>query len=165
MIEAKPNGKGEKVASYRVKGHTGTDDPGIIHLRHLSVHRDFGQFYEVSGVGVQALTHVTTEQMWPGKPQAVPALIGKMTDYIHRKESSAGKHNYSKCAQQGKFNEYGYAIPGNGKYACYNTQEENRLAVEGWIQDKLDRGFTEKELLCYYNTGKRSADCPYGANY
>lgn len=99
----------------------------------------------------------------PAKAKEIekPSRAEAIADIIHNLESSRGKNNYSKCEEQGEYNEYGYGIPGNGKYLCFDKGKD-RVAVIGWIEHKLAQGFTEKELACVYNTGKRTETCPYG---
>lgn len=83
-----------------------------------------------------------------------------IVDFIFMKESSRGKNNYSKCEAIGKFNRYGYGIPGNGKYLCFDKDEDTK-AVEGWVADKKARGYSDNELLCLYNTGNATRTCGY----
>ena len=87
-----------------------------------------------------------------------------IADTIHKLESSKGKNNYSKCEAQGKFNEYGFGVPGNGTYICFDKGKD-RVSVIGWIEQKIAQGYTEKELACVYNTGKRTETCPYGEHF
>lgn len=99
------------------------------------------------------------------KIQPVEAKIVKdegrdLVSIIHKLESSEGKKNYSKCAEKGLYNEYGFAIPGNGKYVCFEKGQDKE-AVEGWISFRKALGYTEKELLCEYNTGDKDSDCQY----
>lgn len=83
-----------------------------------------------------------------------------IVDFIFMKESSRGKNNYSKCEAIGKFNRYGYGIPGDGSYICFEEGEDTK-AVEGWVADKKARGYSDNELLCLYNTGKATRTCEY----
>lgn len=103
----------------------------------------------------------------PAKAKEIekPSRSEEIADIIHNLESSRGRKNYSKCEEQGKYNEYGYGIPGDGRYRCFDKGKD-RVAVIGWIEDKLAQGFTEKELACFYNTGKRTETCPpYGEHF
>lgn len=93
-----------------------------------------------------------------------PRQIEEIADYIHFKESSRGKNNYSKCAAIGKFNEYGYGIPGDGTYRCFDKGMD-RAEVIRWIADKLEQKYTVPELLCKYNTGTMSENCNYLKHY
>lgn len=74
----------------------------------------------------------------------------ELKDYIWLKESGRGQHNYSKCEALGKVNGIGYAIPGDGRYICFNSHEEEMEVLEKWIKDKLDKGMTEEEILKLY---------------
>ena len=74
-------------------------------------------------------------------------------------ESSGGIHNYSKCQAIGKYNRYGFGIPGNGKYLCFEKDEDTK-AVEKWFEKHLEEIGLEKSL-CKYNTGKSTEQCNY----
>jgi len=93
-------------------------------------------------------------------PQSTSLSIDELADYIHLKESSCGVNNYSKCKAIGKYNEYGYGIKGDGKYICFNKGEDRKSVIE-WIKEKKEQGMSDKELLCYYNTGEVSENCNY----
>jgi hypothetical protein len=93
-----------------------------------------------------------------------PRLVTDIVDYIHLKESSRGKNNYSKCAEIGLYNEFGYGIPGNGEFMCFEKGLD-RAEVERWVQDKLDEKYTVPELLCLYNTGTAYQTCNYSKIY
>lgn len=86
-----------------------------------------------------------------------------LVDVIFEKESSRGKNNYSKCESQGKYNRYGYGIPGDGSYICFEKDEDTK-AVAGWVADKIARGYSDSEILCLYNTGKATRTCEYLKN-
>lgn len=83
-----------------------------------------------------------------------------LVDIIFLKESSRGKNNYSKCEAIGKYNRYGYGIPGDGRYICFQKDEDTK-AVEGWVAEKKARGYSDTEILCLYNTGKATRTCEY----
>jgi hypothetical protein len=93
-------------------------------------------------------------------PEEKRDRIEELAQYVWFKESTKGKNNYSKCEAEGKINGIGYGIPGNGKYMCFNSHEEEMQVLRGWIIEKLARGYSEKEALCLYNTGKQSP-CEY----
>ena len=75
-------------------------------------------------------------------------------------ESSWGKNNYSKCEEQGKFNRYGFGIPGNGKYLCFEEDKDTEAVIK-WIERHFEEGLTIAQLLCHYNTGQATDSCPY----
>jgi hypothetical protein len=81
-----------------------------------------------------------------------------VVDYIFLKESTRGKKNYSKCQEIGKFNRYGFGIPGNGEYVCFEEGEDTK-AVQGWVAHRKALGWSDKEMLCYYNSGKKTEKC------
>ncbi len=88
------------------------------------------------------------------------ATTEALVDYIFMKESTRGKNNYSKCEAVGKYNRYGFGIPGNGKYLCFE-KDQDTVAVTGWVAQKKAQGFDNASVLCYYNTGVNTNKCPY----
>jgi hypothetical protein len=76
-------------------------------------------------------------------------------------ESSFGKNNYSKCAAIGQYNRYGYGIPGNGKYLCFELDKDTE-AVKSWIKERKDK-YSLGSLLCGYNMGFKNKleNCDY----
>lgn len=87
--------------------------------------------------------------------------VQELAEYIWNKESTQGLHNYSQCEAQGKVNGIGYGIPGNGNYICFESHDEEMTALKGWITTKFAQGYSEKELLCTYQSGKRKSTCAY----
>lgn len=83
-----------------------------------------------------------------------PLSVEKIVDTIHQLESSGGVKNYSKCDSKGLYNEYGYGIPGNGKYTCFEKGED-RKAVIAWFEKELKDKSIES-AICGYNLGYRS---------
>jgi len=77
--------------------------------------------------------------------------VAELAEMIYNLESTNGKNNYSKCEAIGKINGIGYGIPGNGKYQCFESHEDEMQVLKGWIIDKKSKGMTEKELLCLYS--------------
>ena len=96
------------------------------------------------------------------KPTEAPVKsrenISQMLSGIYILESSAGKNDG--CRDSGQYNGYGYG-QSTHTWNCFSSPEEVEAKVSNWIQDKLDKGFSEGELLCYYNEGIRKSDCSY----
>lgn len=90
--------------------------------------------------------------------------IARIAEYIWNKESTRGKHNFSKCEAIGKINGIGYGIPGNGEYMCFDSHADEMRALEGWIISKRAAGYTDENLLCLYNTGSPKP-CAYAVEY
>lgn len=88
---------------------------------------------------------------------AISPQISKIADAMFLLESSRGK-NVNCPANQ--FNGYGFR-QNTFEWKCYNTQEEVRELVEDWIADKIQKGYTIKELSCYYNKGVKTETCDY----
>lgn len=91
--------------------------------------------------------------------EEVPKIttLDELADLIHERESSKGKNNYSQCEKLGKFNEYGYAIPGNGSYLCFEKGMD-RVAVLGWLSQRRAAGMSDKAMLCLYS-GNNYSEC------
>lgn len=107
---------------------------------------------------------VVQEESTNPAPIEVEDHISTIVHGIYTLESSQGINNYSKCEAQGKYNGYGYGIPDNGNYICFDTHGEATATVYAWVEKKIDQGFTLEELLCIYNTGKKDS-CEYYNNY
>lgn len=73
-----------------------------------------------------------------------------LSDYIWLHESTRGKNNYSKCEAIGKVNGIGYGIWGE-RWMCFDSHKEEMETLKKWIQDKKDKGMSDKELLCLYS--------------
>jgi len=92
--------------------------------------------------------------------QASDEKIDPLLDIIFMKESSRGVKNYSKCQAIGKYNRYGYNIPGDGTFECFEKGDDTK-AVRDWLERKRLEGFNDNQLLCLYNTGKATDKCKY----
>ena len=93
------------------------------------------------------------------KERETSPSLEEITDRIFKLESSGGKYNYSKCKEIGKYNRYGFGIPGNGKFMCFEKDEDTK-AVKGWFKDKLKTHDLES-AACGYNTGTFEKGCLY----
>jgi hypothetical protein len=96
------------------------------------------------------------------KAQASPP-ISEITRKIMQLESSGGVNNYSKCQAIGKYNRFGYGIPGNGQYQCFEKDEDTK-AVEKWFEKKLAEMDLET-AICHYNLGTKTNNCEYLNNF
>lgn len=83
-----------------------------------------------------------------------------LVDEIFLRESSRGKKNYSKCEEKGLYNRYGYGIPGDGTYVCFE-KDQDTVAVAGWVAHRRALGYTDSQILCGYNSGKFTDTCGY----
>jgi len=79
--------------------------------------------------------------------------IEKLMTLIYQNESSSGKNNFSKCEEQGKVNGIGYGIPGNGSFVCFESHEEEMIALRGWLVAKRASGMSDEAMLCLYSGG------------
>lgn len=81
-----------------------------------------------------------------------------LADYIWMKESSRGENNFSKCEAIGKINGIGYAIPGDGSYMCFDSHEDEMVALNGWLTVRKASGWSELKMLCTYS-GNNYEEC------
>lgn len=88
--------------------------------------------------------------------------VSQIVDTIFTLESSRGKNDG--CRDAGLWNGYGYS-QSTFSWKCYQTQEEVTNLVSDWVKDKISKGYTTAELLCYYNTGVREEGCNYYNNF
>lgn len=77
---------------------------------------------------------------------------------VYKLESSSGKNDG--CKEKGLFNGFGYG-QNNIYWNCFESFEIVVTKVNNWFADKLDKGYTVSEALCYYNLGKRLETCDY----
>lgn len=109
---------------------------------------------------------ITVEQPVHAKFEASEAIVEvkevvkerDLADYIWFKESTRGKNNYSKCEAIGKINGIGYAIPGDGSYICFDSHEDEMVALNGWLMAKKAAGWSELKMLCTYS-GQNYSEC------
>ena len=85
--------------------------------------------------------------------------VQEISKKIMQLESSGGLNNFSKCEAVGKFNRYGYGIPGNGSYKCFEKDEDTKV-VEDWLTEKL-KSYSFESVICGYNTGTFVDSCKY----
>lgn len=62
------------------------------------------------------------------------------------------------CKGKGEINEIGW-LPYKG--FCFKSDWEQELTAMQYIEKKLNNGWTEDSVLCYWNTGKVLSTCPY----
>lgn len=90
-----------------------------------------------------------------GEEESLPS-VSQLADAMFTIESSRGKNV---LCPDGQYNGYGYGQH-KENWLCFDTQEEVDDLVIKWIEDKKEKGMSDEELLCFYNTG-RTAPCPY----
>lgn len=118
-----------------------------------------GETVTIEAVEVVSVPVVQAESV----PEDISS-VETIADYIFMKESSRGKNNFSQCEAIGKVNRYGFGIPGDGSFLCFDEGGDRR-AVIGWIEQKRAAGLSDNALLCLYNTGKASDYCAYIAEF
>lgn len=80
---------------------------------------------------------------------------------VYRKESSSGKND--SCRAKGKFNGYGYA-QSTHSWKCFESHAEVTALVRAWFEKRVP-AMGLSTALCYYNTGHKTANCPYWRDY
>ena len=81
--------------------------------------------------------------------------------HIHAKESNSGKAPqglHTTCRAKGMANEWGY-LPKPGY--CFPTFEQGVITVKTWIGKRINLGWSDAEILCYYNQGIKTNNCSY----
>lgn len=83
----------------------------------------------------------------------------KMYQYIRWVESNNGTKGLAvTCANKGKINEVGFrALSGY----CFNNERDQETTVMQYIETRLNNGWTEAEVYCFYNSGKKVNGCAY----
>lgn len=86
----------------------------------------------------------------------------KMYQKIRWVESNNGTKGLAvTCKNKGKINEIGFrALQGY----CFNNERDQETTIMQYIEYKLNRGWTESEVYCFFNTGKKTKTCPYALN-
>lgn len=107
---------------------------------------------------VEAKTVQHNEAQAIQKQEAKPSIDENeaIKELIWTRESTRGKHNYSKCEAQGKINGIGFGIPGNGKYICFENHAEEMQVLDDWIENHKVQGMSDQEMLCHYSGGNYS---------
>lgn len=83
----------------------------------------------------------------------------KMYQYIRWVESNNGTKGLAvTCKNKGKINEVGFrALSGY----CFNNERDQETTVMQYIESRLNSGWTEAEVYCFYNSGKKVNGCAY----
>lgn len=86
----------------------------------------------------------------------------KLYNHIHLRESTRGQNPeglHKTCEAKGMWNELGY-LPKPG--FCFGNEGEGRITVQRWLQKYINAGWSDNEILCYYNTGIKNLNtCSY----
>jgi len=84
-------------------------------------------------------------------------------DVIHYNESNYGKApagHHMDCRARGKVNEWGW-FPGGDRDFCFNSFEEGAITIKQWITKRINLGWSNSKILCFYNTGNQINTCAY----
>lgn len=90
--------------------------------------------------------------------------LEKLYRIVHELESNNGKApagHHLDCRAIGKVNEIGYNALNEYCFTDFHAQITKFMDYMGKI---IDKGYTDSEALCYYNTGKASKLCEYSKN-
>lgn len=83
----------------------------------------------------------------------------KVYQWIRKVESTYGTQGLAvTCAKKGKFNEVGFrALQGY----CFNNERDQETTLMQYIESKLNNGWTEDEVKCFYNGFGKVDGCYY----
>jgi len=90
--------------------------------------------------------------------------LEKLYRIVHELESNNGTApagHHLDCKALGKVNEIGYVALDEYCFDSIHAQISKFMDYMGKI---IDKGYTDSEALCYYNTGKASKLCEYSKN-
>lgn len=95
------------------------------------------------------------------EPVAEQLTADQLVYKIYGLESTWGK--VDGCTAKGLYNGYGFR-QNTREHKCFESRETVRLLVVNWVKEKRALGYSDAELLCYYNTGYKVSDCTYYKN-
>jgi len=83
----------------------------------------------------------------------------KMYQRIRWVESNNGTKGLAvTCKNKGMINETGYrALQG----FCFKSDWDQELTIMQYIEKRLNAGWTQNEVYCFFNTGKKLLSCAY----
>lgn len=81
---------------------------------------------------------------------------------IYELESTFGRQD--NCKGKGLVNGFGFGI-NTAEHRCYSSFAEVVGDVNNWIDDKYIKGWDISTIVCYYNRGITTTDCPYAKNF
>lgn len=116
-------------------------------------------FIQINAEPVSARSDV--EPVAEAEDESPQLSVQEIAQKIMQLESSGGLNNYSKCEAVGKFNRYGYGIPGDGSYKCFENKEQEDETITNWFSEKLLK-YDLNTAVCGYNLGFKSShlnDC------
>lgn len=120
----------------------------LVALWVLALNYGLYEFFQPKRVEIIRIVHAETPKIDTSKELDVQAI----SDLIWLNESTRGKNNYSKCEAIGKVNGIGYSIYGT-RFMCFENHAEEMETLEKWINNHINEGMTETELLCHYSGG------------
>ncbi len=104
------------------------------------------------------VSHVVT-QVYASELRKEDTKAWKMYQYIRFVESNNGTKGLAvTCKNKGKANEVGFrALSGY----CFNNERDQETTVMQYIEGRLNSGWTENEVYCFYNAGRKVDGCAY----
>lgn len=127
---------------------------------YLAENKGWLDYFKPKTIIIRAIEPAEAKSIELKQPKS--SQYDELMNYIWFKESTNGLNNYSKCELQGKINGIGYGINGSGKYICFENHEEEMNVLNEWLKDKIeDKGLSEAQTLCLYNTGLKLSNCNY----
>jgi hypothetical protein len=122
----------------------------LVALWVLALHYGLYEFLQPKVVHIEVIRPVKAEsvKIEPKDDFDIEAIA----DQIWLNESTRGKNNYSKCEAIGKVNGIGYGIWGSN-WQCFDSHNDEMKTLRKWVQNHINEGMTERELLCHYSGG------------
>lgn len=100
------------------------------------------------------------------KPTAAPVKPQSLDfDKIRGLESTWGRAPtglHKNCEAQNGWNEIGYAASSG---YCFKNETEARQTFNAWVAKYTAQGYTQSEMLCMWNEGRRVTNCAYARDY
>ncbi len=90
--------------------------------------------------------------------------LEKLYRIVHELESNGGtatKGHHLDCKARGMVNEIGYNALNDYCFPDFHAQISKFMEYMGGI---IDKGYTDSQALCYYNTGKAVKLCQYSTD-
>ena len=112
-----------------------------------------------SGKLVSPLTGIMVTQVYASELRKEDTKAWKMYQWMRKVESSYGTQGLAvTCKKKGMINEVGW---GGTKGICFKSEWDQELTTMQYIEKRLNQGWTESQVKCYWNTGTKLSNCAY----
>lgn len=112
-----------------------------------------------SGKLVSPLVSNPVTQVYASELKKEDTKAWKIYQYIRWVESNNGTKGLAvTCKSKNGVNEIGY-LPVKG--FCFKSEWDQELTVMQYIEKRLNNGWTEDQVKCFYNSGSKLSTCAY----